>query len=483
MTNYQPDAVFYEGSDIELEQDTRTLDLQLPSMMNSMFIGLWVICLLAALAIISRGYVFLGILIVGIPTFIGMVLKPTFALSMVAFVLPIGAGYGIEGMVSLDRFVGIALVISFLLNIMLTRPRFKVSHSFLLIQMALVFWIAMNLLRTPVLSYELVRVFSQIQLLALTLITYWILQNSDSKTYIWVLRSYVVGTVGSMLIGVIKGVSMTETLSGRYEGAGEMRIDPNGLCVLVGLGVITSLYLLVRDKSLLWRLFYLAAITYLPIMMVKTGSRGIMLAFIVTILSPLLFVRQMAKKPVLYLVLIFAAVIMAGAMRYTIKTQSVEEEAITSRYSDVGSAQSAYENRLSLVQDSIKAVLKNPLGTTFGGWFAGGAYKVAHNNFFHLLGTCGYPGALLYVLLLISVLWVIRRISPSIEKIYARSVVIFLIIAGMDLYNFFDKSFWLFMIVAICAERMNSFYHRPPVSNTDEYQMAVEQDNSVVWQT
>jgi len=481
MTNYPQKAVFYEGSNIEFGQDARTLDLQLPKIIGGMFLGLWFLCLLIALVIIGRGDIFLGVLIVGIPTFIGMVLKPTFALAMVVLVLPIGAGFGVEGILSLDRSIGIALVVSFLLNVMLSRPRFKLSHSFLLIQMASVFWIAMNLLRTPVLSLELTLVFTQIQLLALSLITYWIFQNSNDKTYIWVLRSYVVGTVGSILIGVIKGVSMTETVSGRYEGAGEIRMDSNALCVLIGLGVITSLYLLVRDKSLLWRLFYLAAIAYLPIMMIKTGSRGIMLAFIATALSPLLFIRQMGRKPTLYLVLIFAAVIMAGAVRYGIKTQSVEEESITSRYSDVGGAQNAFEYRLSLVKGAIEDVLNNPLGITFGGWLVRRVRSIVHNNFFHLLSTCGYPGALLYVWLLISALRTIWHIPMSIEKIYARSVVIFLIIAGMDIFTFFDKSFWIFMIVAICAERMNSFYHRPPVSNIDEYQIVEEESKPVVW--
>jgi len=480
MTNYQPDAVFYERGDIKLEQDTRTLDLQMPSMINNMFIGLWVICLLAALAIISRGYVFLGILIVGIPTFIGMVLKPTFALSMVVFVLPIGAGYGIKGMVSLDRFVGIALAVSFLLNAMLTRPKFKLSHFFLLVQIIFVFWIAMNLLRTPVLAYELRLIFTQIQLLAFSLIIYWIFQNSDNKTYIWVLRSYIAGAMGSIFLTVITGASMSSDINARFAGTGELDVDPNTMCILMALGVFTSLYLMVRDKSLLWRLFYLAAIVCLPIMMVRTGSRGGAVAFIATILSPLLFMRQMVKKPALYLALIFAAVIMAGAVRYVMKAQLVEES-VAERYSDVGHAQNALEYRLSLIQDAIKEVLKNPLGTTFGGWWVKGAKHIAHNDFFHLLGTCGYAGAMLFVLLLISVLQTVRHIPPSIEKVYARSIVIFLIIAGMDIFTCFDKYFWIFMMIAISAERMNSFYNRPPVSNTDEYQMAVEQDNSVVW--
>ena len=392
MTNYPADTIFYEGSNVELEQDVRTLDLQLPKAIDSAFLGVWLLCLLVALAImIVKKNMFLGFLIVGIPTFIGMVLKPTFALSMVMLVLPIGAGYGIKGAVSLDRFVGIALAVSFLLNIMLTHPRFKLSHLFLFVQMAFVFWIAMNLLRAPVLAYELQRVFTQIQMLGLTLITYWILQNSTGKTYIWVLRSYIAGALGSILLAVITGASMSSDINARFAGTGEFDIDANMMCILMALGVFTSLYLMVRDKSLLWRLFYLAAIVCLPIMMVRTGSRGGAIAFAATILSPLLFVRQMVKKPTLYLVLIFAIVIIGGVVRYIMKSYSVEE-AVAERYSDVGRAYSAFAYRFSLIQDAVKEVSRNPLGATFGGWFVKGAEHIVHNDFFQLLGTCGYPG-------------------------------------------------------------------------------------------
>jgi hypothetical protein len=80
------------------------------------------------ICVIGFGIIFLtrnpiaGTAVIAIPTLLGMVIKPTFALCILMLVLPTGAGVGFREAFSLDRGVGVALAASFFLNVLLTRP-------------------------------------------------------------------------------------------------------------------------------------------------------------------------------------------------------------------------------------------------------------------------------------------------------------------------------------------------------------------------
>ena len=120
-------------------------------------------------------------MVIAVPTFVGMVLKPTFALCILMLVLPTGAGVAWQESFSLDRAVGLAVALGFFLNVLLTRPGLRVRHKALWVAAGLSLWIGVSSLIQPHLAEELQRAFTQFQLVLLILIVYWILETNQRK--------------------------------------------------------------------------------------------------------------------------------------------------------------------------------------------------------------------------------------------------------------------------------------------------------------
>ena len=70
------------------EQSERTSDIQLPPVINYLLLTIWLFICLIGLGIIYIGKnAAAGAVIMAVPTFIGMIIKPTFALCMMMLVL------------------------------------------------------------------------------------------------------------------------------------------------------------------------------------------------------------------------------------------------------------------------------------------------------------------------------------------------------------------------------------------------------------
>ena len=101
------------------EQPERTSDIQLPPVMNILLFAIWiVICSIGFAVIFIAKSAVAGAVIIAVPTFVGMVIKPTFGLCILMLVLPTGAGVGFRQAFSLDRGVGLALAVGFCLNLL-----------------------------------------------------------------------------------------------------------------------------------------------------------------------------------------------------------------------------------------------------------------------------------------------------------------------------------------------------------------------------
>ncbi len=178
-----------DESELLDELEDRTSDIQLPPAVSFLLLTVWlVICAVGFGVMVLAHNMIAGVAIIAVPTFIGMILKPTFALCMLMLVLPTGAGVGYGEVFSLDRGVGLALAVSFFLNVLLTRPGLHVRHRALWVAMALTVWMGLTSLLQPYLAMEVIRVFTHVQLLALIFIVYWILETNYEDTFRWALR-------------------------------------------------------------------------------------------------------------------------------------------------------------------------------------------------------------------------------------------------------------------------------------------------------
>ncbi|UCE99391.1 MAG: O-antigen ligase family protein [Planctomycetota bacterium] len=441
----------------------QTMDIQLSSVMNILMIGVWVCICLIGLAVIFWGKSTLfGIYIIGISTFLGMVIKPTFGLCLMMMALPTAAGVGIWYMFSLERGVGILLAISFLLNLLLSRPRLQIRNKAMWIHIGFVMWVTISVLWATYFRLEVVRVFTQVQLLTLALIIYWIITINGIKTFYWSLRSYILGTLGSVVLTLITGTAMAATTTGgrevaegRYMATVGAFTDPNMLAAIMGLAVFSAVYLLFQDKSKFWRGLYLVAILLLPLMILRTGSRGALIAFIFTITSPLLFARQTLRRPALIAILLLVTLIASVVTAFLVEAGGLTM-GVLSRLTDVEYAKQGLAFRMLLVKEGISSIAKYPLGMSFYGWRAMGATGlVVHNDFFMVLVAYGIPGAALFALYIVMVTATVHRILLGPTKIFTRAVLIFLLVNGLSLLQMYDKFFWVFLVLVLVAQELD----------------------------
>ncbi len=466
----------YEIDDGMLDEpQERTSDIQLAPAMNIMLLVAWLV-----ICAIGFGIIFLarspiaGAAVIGIPTFIGMVIKPTFALCILMLILPTGAGVGWREAFSLDRALGVAVAVSFFLNVLLTRPGLRMRHKALWLAVALSLWIALTSAAQPYLALEVKRAFTQFQLVVLLLIVYWILETNFENTFRWALRSYIIGMVGSIALAIKSGQAiraMQETRDVRYAATLGRAIDANMLSALIAIAFISAIYLFARDRSLLWRVIYLVALLFLPVMMIRTGSRGGLVALAFTMMSPLLFVRQVLRRPALAAVLLLA-ILFASISAGVLVTQQGVESSVLERLTDVHRARMALEFRMEAVRSAVDAVLSWPAGAGYYSWFERTGSQIwPHNDFFFALGVYGIPAAILFAVLVILLMLAVKRTPLTLEKLYARAVLTFLLVMGLNIKQLSAKYYWVFLAFVLAAERLGWWHAEPQeewIEGTDE---------------
>ena len=444
------------------EQGERFSDIPLPPVMNViLFVGWIVISLIGFAVIFLAKNPVAGAVIVALSTFIGMVIKPTFGLCILMLVLPTGAGIGFSQTFSLDRAVGLALAVSFALNVLITRPGLRIRNKAIWIMGLYTIWICLVSLAGTYLGLELMRAFTQFQLLVLILIVYWILETNSEKTFQLALRAYVIGTLGTIALAFITGTAiktMENASQTRYSATLGEAIDANMLAALTSTAFLTAIYLFARNKNIFWRMISLAGILFLPLMLLKIGSRGALVALAFTMLSPLLFIRQVARRPALAVLLLIIFVLASIGSGLLIKSDGLERS-VAERLTDVGYAKETIRYRMEPIKLAVKTMTRKPTGTGYYSWFEQtGTLIWPHNDFFLVLGIYGIPGALLFTCFMGILLFTIRRIPLGLEKIYVRAVLIFLIMMGLTIGQIFHKYYWVFLAFIMAGERIAKIY-------------------------
>ncbi len=461
-------ATYFEEIDDDgllYEPEERTSDLALPPAMNALLLAVWlVVCAIGFGIVFWAKNPIAGAAVIALPTFVGMLIKPTFALCVLMLVLPTGAGIGIGGSFSLDRGVGLALAMSFLLNAILTRPGLRIGHRALWLAAGYSAWIFVASLPQPYLGMEVVRAFTQFQLVVLIVIVYWILETNRDTTFLWALRSYVIGMVGTTILAFKTGAAiraMHETRDTRYAATLGNAIDANMLAALTALAFLSAVYLIVRDRSRLWRLFYLVAILFLPVMMLKIGSRGGLVALAFTVLSPLLFVRQVLRRPALAVVLVVMILLASLSVGLLIEQRGLDSS-VAQRLTSMDRAKEAIEFRMIPIRKAVAAVASRPAGTGYFSWFERTDSVIwPHNDFFFSLGVYGIPGAILFTTFVILLMLTVRRMPLTLEKLYARAVLTFLLVMGLNIKQVSAKYYWVFLAFVLAAERLSWWYADP----------------------
>ncbi len=450
-----------DESGLLCEPAERTSDIQFPPAMNTLLLAVWLaLCAVGLGVIVLAKNPIAGAAVIALPTFAGMLIKPTFALCVLMLILPTGAGVGLGQAFSLDRGVGLALAVTFLLNVMLTRPGVRIRHRALWVAVGLSLWIFIASLPQPYLKMELTRAFTQFQLLVLVLIVYWILETNYERTFIWALRSYVIGMVGTTVLAFKTGAAiraMHETRDTRYSATLGSAIDANMLAALTALAFLAAVYLFARDRSLFWRAVYLVALLFLPVMMLKIGSRGGLVALAFTMLSPLLFVRQVLRRPMLAVLSLLVILLASASVGFLVKQRGLDRS-VASRLTDVERARTAMDFRMIPIKKAVGSAVVRPIGAGYYSWFERTGSPIwPHNDFFFALGVYGIPGAILFAVLVILLMLTVKRMPLTLEKLYARAVLTFLLVMGLNIKQLSAKYYWVFLAFVLAAERLSQW--------------------------
>ena len=454
------------------QEDFRATDFALSKTMSSALLVMWVFCgFIALLTIFVVKAPWIGAGFIALPTFIGMVIRPSFALSLWMLVLPTGVGVNLGQIASLNRVIGFAVAITFAMNISVTRPHLSFNNKFLWLFMAYVAWVVFISFLSPVLSLEYPRLLTHIQLLVGVCIVYWILTTNDKNAFRWILRSYIIGVLGSVALTYMTGVAlstMQEETMGRLSATAGGTVDANMLGVIVGLAFFAAIYLILTDRNRFLRLSYALILPVLAVFLLKTGSRGAALSLVATLGMPFLFVRQMAKKPSMLLFAGIIVLLVAGGMFFVLHFGSLDER-VFGRLTDIEHGKESLGYRMMLNKVAIQTVMHRPWGTSVFGWFSVTQLSHwPHSDLFFALGIYGFPGFIILFWIMLSLVTAVRKMPLGAERFFARAILTFLFVNGLVLTQLTKKHYWIFLVLILVCDYFSRF------RNEDQYSYSYE---------
>lgn len=438
---------------------SQSYEIPIPAALRKLLLAVWLGNVALGLLFI---YIFklklIGAIIIIFPTFIGMVLEPVFALSMMMMSITTGAGIGFAQIFSLDRGVGIALAVAFFINYLITRRPLQLRSKIFWLLGVYTVYNAMDAFFVPFTNLEIIRAFTQVQLYILFVIVYIILVSRKWSAFHWTLRAYVVAMIGVIFLSLLTGAEMKSEevrgLGGRYAATLGSAIDANHLASLVSLALITALYLFIKDKKLIWRGIYTLVLITCSVMLFKIGSRGAFIALAAALGLPLIFIRQVVKNAGIILLAIIGFGLMAGAGYFVFKKGMVAKK-VQSRLTDIEHARTSIKTRWAYAKGAIRSAARYPLGTGYYAWpMRTGLDHLPHNDFFFLLGVYGLPSAMLYIAFVLYLIYVVFKMPNSLEKIYLRAILTFILVMGLSLTIVMKKFYWIFIAYIIAGSEL-----------------------------
>jgi len=78
------------------------------------------------------------------------------------------------------------------------------------------------------------------------------------------------------------------------------------------------------------------------------------------------------------------------------------------------------------------------------------------------------PGAILFAALVILLMRTVKRMPLTVEKLYARAVLTFLLVMGLDIKQVSAKYYWIFVGIILAAERIGWWHTEPEEESIED---------------
>jgi hypothetical protein len=83
------------------------------------------------------------------------------------------------------------------------------------------------------------------------------------------------------------------------------------------------------------------------------------------------------------------------------------------------------------------------------------------------LGVYGIPAAVLFAAFVILLMLTVKRTPLTVEKLYARAMLTFLLVMGLNIKQVSAKYYWVFLGFVLAAERLGWGHVAPPEDVTE----------------
>jgi hypothetical protein len=172
------------------------------------------------------------------------------------------------------------------------------------------------------------------------------------------------------------------------------------------------------------------------------------------------------RRPALAAMLLLAIVVASVSVGFLLKRQGLASS-VTERLTSLQRAQAAVEFRMTAVRNAWNAALQWPAGTGYASWFERTGSQIwPHNDFFFSLGVYGIPGAILFTAFVLLLMRTVKRTPLTLEKLYARAVLTFLLVMGLNIKQVSAKYYWIFLGFVLAAERLGWGHVEPQEDST-----------------
>jgi hypothetical protein len=415
------------------------------------FVPLWVICCLAGatLAIVT-GQVFLGALVISVPTLIGVMGSPNFALCCIALMLPLGGALTYGGYFTGDRAVGAVAALGILAHCLVNGQGIRLRGSPMLPLFLLSAWGVFSI------AWAREPIEAAVQAAALVQLCFWGVAIWNGLAYgrspIWPFRCFVIGMVGALAQAYMTGTFQRMMHTGErltlISTTGDETINPNTFAALLGLAFIVSIYLVLRDPTKWLRLGWIGCGLVFPGVMLLSGSRGALLALGIAVGASILKVRSLLRSKAMFIGVPLALAILAGGAWWTLSSGYVNKKTMT-RMTSSKEVSEAYSERLGLIRVGVSAVAARPfLGTGLGNYLhiVSDVKQVPHADLFNLGAELGVFAMLLYLWYLWKLAKASFKTATVQEKWLVQTVLLFVVICSLKGANYSSKFFWFFTI-------------------------------------
>lgn len=441
----------YESS-LPLSGNEFPLSQSQPNPLWKMFVISYVIAVLIAGAMgFWLKQKMLAAAIVGILTFTGTVVRPSFGLSVLLGSLPLGSIVSLGPDWGIEKAIGIIFALGTVLNMIFTRMPIRAKNPATLSLLAITTICGLSIIWSPYPSTSFQYILTLVQMVILSVFIVTILQ--DTGSLLWALRTYALSAASVVLVMKLTGLGLNTGESGRLTVAVEDAVaDANHYCVILGLALLASFYLFRRDPILKARLPWLLVTVILAASMLLTGSRGGIIAMLITLLLPLFFLREVSKNFPSFLA--YSAVLLILGLIAMLMIPYFASETVMGRLSDPTRAQESLLLRISFIRDTLAFLGTNPLGAGIG-CFRSLRGFVVHNDLFYTMANIGILGGICFFAFFVAMLLSARRVTTRWEKWYSRATILYLFIAGLSLTQIFYKHYWVFLTIAPLMSRIS----------------------------